>query len=166
MYNDLFPPARRLLSSCVHPYTWLTMYLSAASESGRCEACGQFFIREASLTKHRNNCSAAQERSRQLWKNGPSNIKKLNASWTDSRKRHREEVQPYRDYELEHEELELVSSRLVFITIQAKYICLPGCSASHRCFCNNGDPPVKADPPANLEGLGRCFKRSPRSCFE
>jgi hypothetical protein len=66
------------------------------SESGRCRACGRLFIREASLTKHlRNNCTAAHQHSKQLWKNGAFNIKKLNASLSDSRKRLHEEVQPH-----------------------------------------------------------------------
>lgn len=65
------------------------------SESGRCQACGRFFQREATLTKHlRDNCTATRQHSRQLWKNGAFNIKKLNASLTDSRKRLRTEVQP------------------------------------------------------------------------
>ena len=68
------------------------------SESGRCQACGRFFQREANLTKHlRDNCAAAHRRSRQLWKNGTSNIKKLSASLMDSRKRLRNEVLPIDD---------------------------------------------------------------------
>jgi hypothetical protein len=68
----------------------------SASESGRCQACGRFFVREASLTKHlRSNCTATHQRSRQLWKNGAFNIKKLNTSLSDSRKHLREEVQPH-----------------------------------------------------------------------
>jgi hypothetical protein len=96
------------------------MYLS--SESGRCEACGQFFVREASLTKHHSNCSVAHKRSRQLWKNGPSNIKKLNALGTDSRKRQLEEVHPHEDFR----ELELVRMRVVLIFLQT--CILPGCT--------------------------------------
>lgn len=68
------------------------------SESGRCQACGRFFQREANLTKHlRDNCTAAHRRSRQLWKNGTSNIKKLSALLMDSRKRLRNEVLPIDD---------------------------------------------------------------------
>src|ERR1700761_2423671 len=65
-------------------------------ESGKCQACGQFFVREASLTKHlHNNCTAAHQRSKQLWKNAASNIKKLNAPRTASQKRIRDEVRPH-----------------------------------------------------------------------
>ena len=68
------------------------------SESGRCQACGRFFQREANLTKHlRDNCTAAHRHSRQLWKNGTSNIKKLSALLMDSRKRLRNEVLPIDD---------------------------------------------------------------------
>ena len=81
----------------------MASHSSSAPDSGRCEACGRFFIREASLTKHiRNNCPAAQERSRRLWKNGASNIKKLNASLTGSRKRVRDEV--HEEYHVQDEQ--------------------------------------------------------------
>jgi hypothetical protein len=74
----------------------------SAPKSSRCDACGQFFIREASLTKHlRNNCSVAHKRSRELWKNGPSNIKKLNTLLTGSRKRVHEEVRPHDSYRVQ-----------------------------------------------------------------
>jgi hypothetical protein len=73
-------------------------------ETGRCDACGRFFILEASLTKHICNCSAAHERSRRLWKHGATNIKKLNASLTDSRKRVREEVRE--DYSVQDQQPE------------------------------------------------------------
>jgi hypothetical protein len=91
-----------------HPYTfslWLTMDVRSGStpESGRCEACNRFFFGEASLTKHlRNHCPAAYERSRRLWKNGASNIKKLNTSLTHSRKRVRDEVRE--DYSVRDEQ--------------------------------------------------------------
>lgn len=75
-------------------------------ESGRCEACGQFFIREASLTKHlRNNCTAAHNRSRELWKNGPSNIKKLKASLTGNpRKRVHDQVRLHDNFRAQVEQ--------------------------------------------------------------
>ncbi|KAH9050787.1 hypothetical protein EDB87DRAFT_1827350 [Lactarius vividus] len=71
----------------------MNVQLQRAPESGRCEACGRFFICEASLTKHLcNNCTIAHNRSRDLWKNGPTNIKRLNASLMYSRKQvHKED---------------------------------------------------------------------------
>ena len=111
-------------------------YSHSGPESGRCDACDQFFIREASLTKHRRNCSAARKLSRKLWKNGASNVKKLNMSQTASRKRVYDEVRPHEDHnDLEHAEqpasVELVSTLLIFhsfITVHI-YLILIGCAA-------------------------------------
>ena len=74
---------------------------SNAPESGQCEACSRFFILEASLTKHRRHCSAAHERSRRLWKNGASNIKKLNASLTRTVSLKREHEEVHEDYRVQ-----------------------------------------------------------------
>ena len=64
---------------------------------------GCWFDRQASLTKHiRYHCPAAQERSKCLWKNGVSNIKKLNTSLTGSRKRVHDEVTE--DYSVQNEQ--------------------------------------------------------------
>ena len=102
-------------------------------ESGKCDACGQFFRREASLTKHRNSCPAARKLSKKLWKNGASNVKKLNMSKMASRKRVHEEVQSHEEYnDLEHDEQptsELVRMLLIFHSIMTIHILLIGRAA-------------------------------------
>ena len=81
----------------------MASHSSSAPETGRCEACSRIFLKEASLTKHIcYHCPAAQERSKRLWKNGASNIKKLNASLTGSRKRVHDEVTE--DYSVQNEQ--------------------------------------------------------------
>ena len=129
---------------------FITMYAysHSAPESGRCDACGQFFIREASLTKHRNSCPEARKLSKKLWKNGASNVKKLNLSQMASRKRVHEEVQAvqlHEDYDdLEHVEQptsELVSTLLLFHSIITIHIILIGCAARRCCPGTNRPAP-------------------------
>ena len=81
----------------------MASHSSSAPKTGRCEACSCIFLKEASLTKHIHyHCPVAQERSKRLWKNRVSNIKKLNASLTGSWKRVRDEVTE--DYSVQNEQ--------------------------------------------------------------
>ena len=127
----------------------MASHSSSAPESGRCQACGRFFILEASLTKHiRNHCSAAQERSRRLWKNGASNIKKLNASLAgaDSRKRVYDELQEgYHVHDKQPANIDhgivLVRIVLVIYSALAHTTFLPGCRTCHHCVSNGRGTP-------------------------
>ena len=78
------------------------LQLPSIAEGDRCDGCGRHFIRESSLTNHRNKCTATLNHSRKLWKNGPANIKKLSLSLMgNSRKREREEDQPHANFQVQ-----------------------------------------------------------------
>jgi hypothetical protein len=104
-------------------------------ESGTCDACNEFFICKGSLTKHHKSCHAARKLSKKLWRNGASNVKKLNVSQTASRKQIYEEVQPHEDYNdnLEHVEQpasKLVSMLLIFLNYDYTHCPYRMCSST------------------------------------
>jgi hypothetical protein len=97
--SDPFPFASLFSSNILI----LAMYSASAHSGLQCEACDQIFILEANLTKHRKQCTAVRKHSQRLWRNGATNIKKLNASLKDSRKRLHEEVykEVHEDYRVQ-----------------------------------------------------------------
>lgn len=66
---------------------------STIPESGRCNVCGQVFIREGSLTKHlRDHCSAARRRSQEHWKNSIPNVMKLGRRQNKLRRQQQDKI--------------------------------------------------------------------------
>jgi len=66
---------------------------TSVPESGQCQACHRIFLTEGTLTKHlRKHCNAANANSKRLWKNGTTNMKRLNSPHTNPRKRVHEEA--------------------------------------------------------------------------
>ena len=127
----------------------LTMYAYRHStpESGRCGTCNQFFIYKASLTKHHRNCLAACKLSKKLWRNGMSNIKKLNMSQMASQKQAYTEFSPVKTTMiwnmLSNPHVELVSTLHIFPSFMIIHIHLIfiGCAAWWCCFGANGAAP-------------------------